>query len=111
MKETIAKQPRCTYIDWDYPEIYDEKKRDFIQISLTHTRAADDLRIEFSSKRDGWVILQEIIHTTEGHYVGQGVWKEVAFIDTWQNAVEVPRPPGGTYRDEHLFPDGKSNIL
>lgn len=69
-----AEVEETAFIDWMYPDIYDDKPRSFLQIHLVHTRASDGIRIEYDSHRDGWVILQEDNHDE---------WKEVAFAQSW----------------------------
>lgn len=79
-----------TNIGWIYPEIYNKQHRDSIIIELCHTRSANIIRIEFDSDRDGYIIQQPTQFewpidddTCDPH------WKEVAFIDAWQDNIKA----------------------
>lgn len=72
--------PTHAYIVWSYPEIYDRSKQSTITLSLSHTRAADDIRIKYDSERDGWVIEQA---TSLDDLELVPDWKEVAFVKAW----------------------------
>jgi hypothetical protein len=80
-------KPIDTYIDWFYPEIYDDTKSHLI-LGLVHIRAADSIRISYDSKRDGWAIEQASIFKWDGNdKICDPCWKEVAFIKAWGNEV------------------------
>jgi hypothetical protein len=72
------------YIIWSYPEIY--KKHSTLIISLSHTRAADSIRIKYDSDRDGWVIEQASVFEWDADdTICDPFWKEVAFVKAWAN--------------------------
>lgn len=72
-----------TYVDWEYPEIYNENKSHII-LGLVHTRAADSIRISYDSGRDGWVIEQASTFEWSGdNKICDPDWKEVAFVQAW----------------------------
>ena len=80
-------------IDWMYPNIYGDSP-DVLRISLYHVRAANDIEIEYSSQRDGWVVYQQV--TTGFRNVGSHMdsvekRKELAFIPAW-DAEQVFEP-------------------
>lgn len=58
-------EPIATYIIWSYPQIYDHTDKSYIELCLEHTRAADNIRINYDSNRDGWVIKQASIFEFE----------------------------------------------
>jgi hypothetical protein len=70
-------------IDWMYPNIYSDKPLDRITIALFHTRAANDITIEFDGDRNGYVIrMDKTVDTNAGaDTVEENV--EVAFIPAW----------------------------
>jgi len=77
-------EPLSTYISWIYPEIYDPIDKSYIELSLIHTRAADSIRINYDSTRDGWVIKQaSVFEFNCDDKVCDQDWKEVAFIEAW----------------------------
>ena len=77
-------KPTHEYIEWMYPEIYDRSKQSTLIISLSHTRAADDIRIKYDSERDGWVIEQASVFEWDGSDpVCDPDWQEVAFVQAW----------------------------
>lgn len=80
--------PTHEYIDWIYPEIYDRSKQSTIQIGLSHTRAADDIRIKYDSERDGWIIEQAVVFEDVDVDIYDPDWKEVAFIKAWARKKE-----------------------
>lgn len=51
------KPPGSQYVEISYPE-YKPRAQDFVIVSLSHVRAADDIRIHYDFDRDGWVISQ-----------------------------------------------------
>lgn len=69
-------------VDWFYPRIYDEqgKQRDYLTVGLVHTRAADDIRVSYSSERDGWSIEQAD---------DDDAWAEVAFVQAWGRSARA----------------------
>ena len=76
--------PISTYLIWSYPQIYDHTDKSYIELSLEHTRAADSIRINYDSVRDGWVIKQASIFEFDcDDKVCDQDWKEVAFIEAW----------------------------
>ena len=71
-------------ITWLYPEISDRAKQNWLEIQLSHTRAADSIRIKYDSERDGWSIEQASIFEWEADdKVCDQDWQEVAFIQAW----------------------------
>lgn len=76
--------------EWSYPQIYSAplttEPLSRITIGLMHVRAADDLIIEFSGARNGWVIRMD--RTYDGAGVMETVAEavEVAFIPAWNVA-------------------------
>ena len=70
-------------ISWHYPDIYSEDP-DILELELLHTRAADSIRIYYSSMRDGWVIMQASTFTWSGDDpICDQDWQEVAFVEAW----------------------------
>ena len=73
-----------TTINWLYPEIYNSQNRSKLEISLFHTRAADSIRIQYDSERDGWIIEQASVFKWKADdKICDPKWKEVAFIQAW----------------------------
>lgn len=73
------------YIDWVYPEIYDKKKPNWLEINLIHTRATDGIRIKYDAGRDGWVIEQaSVFHWDVNDSECDSNWQEVAFVKAWK---------------------------
>lgn len=70
------------HIQWLYPEIYDNKNLSSITISLSHTRAASDIRIKYDSDRDGWIIERSLCDPD--NYDASDM-QQVAFIEAWKN--------------------------
>jgi len=68
-------------IVWSYPNIYETP--DHLRLGLSHLRAADDLRISYSSERDGWVIEQASKFEWEDGEDLDEDWQEVAFVQAW----------------------------
>ncbi len=70
---------------WHYPNIYENRPPvSYITIDLEHVRAADGLRIWYSSARNGWVIEQASIFewaSEDADYDED--WQEVAFVQAW----------------------------
>lgn len=85
------------YVEWMYPEIYSHDlegrpvTKSILKIGLMHTRAANDIEIEYDSDRDGYVIYQTITVGWKevGGLEGRGCYepiekrKEKAFIPAW----------------------------
>lgn len=73
-----------------YPNINTPETNRHIKISLSHVRAADNIRIHYDGNRDGWAIeQQESIEYVEVGYTEYGEWKEVAFIKAWGLETQV----------------------
>ena len=72
-----------TIITWSYPEIYDREKQDWLYISLSHTRASDDIRIKYDSERDGWIIEQPKRMQWGPDEEPDCQWTETAFVESW----------------------------
>lgn len=75
-------------IDW-HAGIYPDDQT-VLTVALMHVRAANDIEIEYSSDRDGWVIYQSV---TVGYTEGEcrepiEERREKAFIPSW-DADEV----------------------
>ena len=76
-------KPINTNIEWVYPDIHDsDGNRSSITLGLMHVRSADDIKIEYSAMRDGWVIYQSP-GMNEDETGTEIIWKEVAFIEAW----------------------------
>lgn len=92
MSERIVVAGDAT-IQWN-PNIYKDQPLSLITIELMHVRAANDICIEYSGDRDGWVITQLV---TTGYENKEGVdepievRKELAFIPAW-DVDEVQDP-------------------
>jgi hypothetical protein len=77
-----------------YPE-----DRTVLRVGLFHTRAADDIEIEYDSERDGWVIYRTVTvgwtdpTPEKGYYDSIEKRKELAFIPAWDDE-EVSEPDG-----------------
>ncbi len=70
------------HIDLLYPDV-DGHINKFV-IGLTDVRAADDIRISYDKKRDGWKIEQASIFSWKGDDpVCDPDWQEVAFVKAW----------------------------
>lgn len=70
------------HIEWMYPGIYDKKS--YLTLGLCHTRSADDIRINYDSERDGWIIEQASVFEWDcDDEICDPDWKEVAFIQAW----------------------------
>jgi hypothetical protein len=63
-----------------YPRTGDNPK--FIEIELMDVRAADNLRVSYDYKRDGWVIEQQQSKIS-GICSDKGEWKEMYFAEAW----------------------------
>ena len=75
-------------IDLWYPDTptADVKK---IIIGLMDVRAADDIRVSYDKKRDGWKIEQASIFEWESDDTEfDQDWQEVAFIEAWKRKDE-----------------------
>ena len=67
-----------------------------LQIGLMAVRAADDIRVSYDYRRDGWKIEQEEIVSDDGCYHGTGDWQEVAFVQAWGREREVGKQKAPT---------------
>ena len=92
-KERYSDIPTHVIINWSYPEIYDLKNQSTLEIELSHTRAADGIRIKYDAIRDGWVIEQASIFSWDADDKTDCDmdWKEVAFVRAWER--EKSRSP------------------
>jgi len=73
-----------TYIDWLYPNIYQNEQKSHIILGMCSVRASDEIRISYDSKRDGWVIEQASIFEWDANdEICDPDWQEVAFIQAW----------------------------
>ena len=71
------------FIEWNYPEIYDRKKQDWLVINLSHTRASDGIRLKYDSERAGWIIEQPSDPSWKPGEELDCHWQEVAFVESW----------------------------
>jgi len=71
------------YINWMYPDAYDDNPKDFLDICLYSVRAADSIRIKYDMGRDGWVVLMERTKDHEDVFVKTDHYDEMAFIPAW----------------------------
>ena len=80
-------------IDW-HAQIYDDKPLSRVHLGLMHVRAADNLIIEFSGSRNGWVIRMDRTRDDGGmmEVVEEAV--EVAFVPAWLED-DQPTPENG----------------
>ncbi len=78
---------RAATVNWMTPNIYKEEPLDCLKISLMHVRAANDIEIEFSGERDGWVIYVTVTtgykDSGKGYLEGIEERREKAFIPAW----------------------------
>lgn len=66
-----------------YPDAEDDTIRNFI-IGLVDVRAADDIRVSYDKKRDGWKIEQASTFSWDAaDKVCDPDWQEVAFVKAW----------------------------
>ena len=71
------------YIDLWYPDTSDATVRRF-EIGLIDVRAADNIRVSYDKKRDGWKIEQASIFRFDvDDEVCDADWQEVAFVQAW----------------------------
>jgi len=70
-----------------YPDVEDSDVKK-IRIGLMDVRAADDIRVSYDKKRDGWKIEQASIFEWEGDEERNEDWQEVAFIKAWKRKDE-----------------------
>ena len=82
-------------IEW-FPNIYKDAPLSSIRIELMHVRAANDISIEYSGERDGWVITQTVttgwkLDPESQCYDSIEKKKELAFIPAWDEE-EVREP-------------------
>lgn len=76
------------HIDLWYPDTKDSDVKK-IRIGLMDVRAADDIRISYDKKRDGWVVEQaSIFRWTFDDKKCDEDWQEVAFIQAWKRKDE-----------------------
>jgi len=68
----------------------DGEDESYVQIYLSHVRAADDIRIRYDFDRDGWVVEQASVFEWDTTGIVDPVcdpeWAEVAFILAWGRA-------------------------
>lgn len=71
-----------TTVELQYPK---QGPVEYIQIALSAVRAADDIRISYDFKRDGWKIEQaaEVVTDVGVYQVYDVQWQEVAFAQAW----------------------------
>ena len=85
------------YVDVCYPSRggdKDENETAKVQVSLMDVRAADDIRIHYDFKRDGWAIEQQKYFAWEDEECDPG-WAEVAFVKAWALETRHPSITGG----------------
>jgi len=82
-KYKLIELPGSAHIEWMYPNIYGDEKRDRISIGLCHVRAANDITIEYNAERDGWVIMMNETREVPGGAETVKEDVEVAFIPAW----------------------------
>jgi len=64
---------------------------EFVEVGLTHVRAADSIRISYDFGRDGWKVEQaQVFAWVEGMDPGNYEWKEVGFFEAWASQRHVP---------------------
>lgn len=63
----------------------------FLEVGLTHVRAADNIRISYDLDRDGWKIEQaSTFEWGADDTVRDPEWQEVAFVQAWARQKEAP---------------------
>jgi len=71
------------HIDLWYPDVPGSKVNKLV-LGLVDVRAADDIRISYDKKRNGWKIEQASIFQWDGDDDScDPDWQEVAFIQAW----------------------------
>jgi len=71
------------HIDLCYPDVKDTEIKKIV-VGLVDVRAADDIRISYDKKRDGWKIEQASTFEWDGDdEICDPDWQEVAFIEAW----------------------------
>jgi hypothetical protein len=79
------------YVELSYPL---QEQPAYVTISLSHVRAADDVRISYDFERDGWIIEQASIFEWDGDdQVCDADWAEVAFAKAWARKQQAPAKP------------------
>lgn len=74
---------------WYPPRDPDQAGIKFIELGLVDGRAADNIRIHFDFKRDGYVIEQGSIATWKGDdKICDRDWQEVAFVEPYKREEE-----------------------
>lgn len=59
-----------------------------LEISLSHVRAADSIRVGYDLARDGWIIKQASVFEWDGDdKVCDPDWREIIFIKAWGREV------------------------
>ncbi len=86
-KEIILKEATQSkdelHIDLWYPDNKNTKINKIV-IGLMDVRAADDIRISYGKKRDGWKIEQASVFQWDADDdICDPDWQEVAFIQAW----------------------------
>ncbi len=73
------------HLDLWYPDV--EGNARYLQLGLMDVRAADDIRISYDKKRDGWLIEQDSVRDDDTRTGADDdpyeAWLEVAFIPAW----------------------------
>lgn len=87
-----AKEKNVIHVEINYPR---NSQLDTIEIGLCEVRAADDIRIKYDFKRDGWVIYQSRTFYPNGEGFEEE-WIESAFCPAWK--YELPEEEKDTYR-------------
>ena len=89
LRETVC-DGVVTEVPLWYPNAPIEGAHSVVQLELMHTRAADELRVSYDFKRDGWVVQQPVwkINESEPPTCGKyqtyiDSWKEVGFFEAW----------------------------
>lgn len=72
---------KTVMIDLDYPS---QDKPLYVEVGLSHVRAADNIRISYDFHRDGYVIEQAKMFCWECDQDPDPEWTEVAFCQAWQ---------------------------
>ncbi len=94
----------CHRIDLWYPD-----PEDYVQVSLIHTRAADDIRISYDFDRDGWVVsMQKTAETEEYGSISWGEHTERAFVSAWFEVQMIPEELTA-WEAEHVEESTKNN--
>ena len=82
-----AAEPAHVSVGLMYPDVSPEEGETRVRhltIGLYDVRAADDIRVSYDKKRDGWSIEQASTFTWDGDdELCDPDWQEVAFIQAW----------------------------